>query len=410
MDPQEDNSKGSVKLKIISRQYTPKTNLKQPTKEFIPSDYVAYQEGQVEQDVEPQTQSYDYDQVYLQWVNYYLNLGCNQQQSEYNASVVMQQQQMNQNQENDGSYQNEQYPDDQAYPNQQNEGEEQKEYEEEGDYQFGDKTKKPYGQRRKDKYQGKHHDDYEESDEGYYDELGFYYMSDGSFYDPDGFYFDQTGYDKLGGYYDDSANYHHADGNITYYGGKSYYKSKNNYHNQAYVGEGEDPFNDVEEEPEEDKYTKAYIEYILDSKYYEDLEYLKNTKNGWAYLRVGNLAEGTRKQDLLKYFGNEGIETSQITIMMSGGIKMPVGKCEIYKIPTAIQVLKCCGNELNEKQMIIEVDEHNEKRYGGNLTEHVHENEYYEEEDSRYTKFDSHLDDKLVEGVDTEINESAGAL
>lgn len=405
MDPEDENNKGTAKLSMGSRNYTPKTHLKTSNKEFVPSQHVPHQEVQVEQVIESQLQSYDYDQVYLQWVNYYLNQGFNQQQSEYNASIVMQQQVNRQNQENEVNYQNEQYPENQAYGYQQNE-EGEKEYDD--DDQFGDKTKKPFGQRRKDKYQGKHHEDYEESEEGYYDELGFYYMSDGSFYDPDGFYFDQTGYDKLGGYYDDSANYHHADGKITYFGGGSYYKNKSSYKGHGYAEEA--PFDEGEEEPEEDKYTKTYNEYILDSKYYEDLEYLKNTKNGWAYIKVGNLAEGTRKQDLLKYFGTEGIETSQITIMMSGGMKNPVANCEIYKIPTAIQVLKCCGNELNEKQLIIEVDEDNEKRYGGKSAEHIYENEYFEEDDSRYTKFDSHLDDKLVEGVEPEINESADAF
>jgi len=209
-------------------------------------------------------------------------------------------------------------------------------------------------------------------------------LPDGSFYDPDGYYFDPNGYDQYGGYYDDNAKYVEPEGKGNYYKG-GYKKRGRNYEEHNYHFGDQDDFYDEEYE---DKYTKDYIQYIIEAKYYEDLDYLKNSHNEWAYLTVGNLAEGTVKQDLLKYFGNQGIDTSQITIVMSGSHNFPVGNLEIYKKPVAIQVLKLCGQKLNGKEIIIEVDQKNEKLYGN---EHYNEYEYGDPyEESRYTKYDDY--------------------
>lgn len=254
---------------------------------------------------------------------------------------------------------------------------------EENDFEveYGEKSKRPHGNKRKEKYQGKHQDQYDGNEDGYYDELGFYYMPDGSFYDPDGYYFNIEGYDKFGGYYDDNA---------------AYVPPEDSYAHNSFQGKSKGETYVEEEDATDDKYTKEFIEYITESKYYDDLEYLKSTAHKWAYLKVGNLAEGTIKTDLLKYFGNQGIETKEITIMMSGGKHSPIGNLEIYKIPVAIQVLKLWGQEFGKKKVIIEVDQENEKAYNGYLGDSYNSYEYEDETDTRYTKYDS----KAPEGED----------
>lgn len=383
MDSQPEDKKTSGKLKLKSREYVPPAKLKSESTEFHPSTPTQPQDYQEVQTFEDYNQINDqYNQQYMESVNYYMGLGYSQDEAVYYTQNPPQQYPVDPNQQTYGYEQQEYYD----YPeqNQAVEEEEQKEGEQsEEQAAYGAKTKKPHGNKRKEKYQGKHHEKYADSEEGYYDELGFYYLPDGSFYDPDGYYFDPNGYDQYGGYYDDNANYIAPEGKGDYYKG-GYKKRGRNYEDHNYhFGDQEDYY----DEDFEDKYTKDYIQFVIEAKYYEDLEYLKNSPSEWAYLTVGNLAEGTVKQDLLKYFGNQGIDTSQITIVMSGSQANPVGNLEIYKKPVAIQVLKLCGQKLNGKEVVIEVDQKNEKLYGN---DHYNEYEYGDPYESRYTKYDDY--------------------
>ena len=396
MDSQEEKTEGT-KLKLKSKAYTPK----HPTT-LVPQTEIPNQ-AQAEFD---SNQFNDPNQLYLQYVNSYLNMGYTTNLAEQWAKYYIAQHN-NENPEGaqmyypdnyggdpyeeGGNYGNQydeggQYPEE-NYPQKYDQAQQDNDFEDFDTSEFGEKTKKPKGKKKKDKYQGQHNCQYDESEEGYYDELNFYYNADGSFYDPDGYYFDVEGYDKYGGYYDDNANYISPDGVDPYV---REFKGKEN-HSYEVDHEGED-------EPE-DKYNEQYIQYITESKYYEDLEYLKKTKHEWAYLKIGNLAEGTEKTSLLKYFGNQNIDTHQITIMMTGSKENPVGLMEIYKIPVAIQVLKECGNELNNKRVIIEVDHNNERAYNG-ADEVLSKFEHEDEEDSRYTKFDPKYEEVPEEVLD----------
>lgn len=392
MDSQPQETKDSTpttkKLSSKAKEFTPSNKLSQNAKEFHPTVKPALQNTAPEGNFEEQAQAFDQSAHYYGWMKFYMDGGSNQEQAYYQYAAKFPE--LVGNLTGYEEYTTPYYGEEEMYEpyNQENYNqeeysqadgpplEEQKEAPSE-DYQYGDKTKKPTGVTRKEKYQGKHHDDHDGSEEGYYDELGFYYLPDGSFYDLDGYYFNAQGYDKYGGYYDDNANYVAPEGQFR---GKGGYRK--NYQNYGYSFGAED---DYYEEEAEDKYTKEYIEYIIESKYYEDLEYLRNSQSQWAYLKVGNLVEGTTKQDLLKYFGNKGIETSQITIMMEGR-QSPVARLEIYKNQVAVQVLKCCGDSFNHKQMMIEVDHENEKAYGN--TNNYNEYEYGDHHDDRYTKYD----------------------
>ena len=388
MDSQEDNT---AKLTTKSREYVPPVAKAQELAQIAPPESPVQEEVVQEQAYVEMNQFNDPNQTYLQYVNYYLNQGMNTKDAEAWAKYFI-------DMENYERAQREQAYEEGQYQ------EQQENYEEEkisSDYykndqisdEYGNKTKKPHGERRKEKYQGKHHDQYDGSEEGYYDELGFYYMPDGSFYDPDGYYFNTEGYDKFGGYYDEEANYIASED----FEGHDNFQGKGKHQEAEYQEEGN--------HEDEEKYTKDYIEYITKSKYYDDLEYLKATQCEWAYLKAGNLAENTIKTNLLKYFGDQGIDTKQITIMMSGGKTNPVGNLEIYKIPVAIQVLKLCGQELNKKQIIIEVDHENEKAYNG-VEENYNTYEYEDETDSRYTKFDA----KPAEYQEKEVQEAEAVV
>lgn len=397
MDSQGEEKKSTAKLSSKAREYRPKQNLNQKAGEFQPSPQAQQHDpNQYPQSFEQQTQMYE-PEVFYHTAGLYMNDGYTQEAAASMAHAYLTQ--TPQDPEQMGYYQNQQnyYEGDikynpngeQVYP-QQEEQEEQKEGEQfEDQFQYGARTKKPYGNRRKDKYHGKHHEKYSGQEEGYYDELGFYYMPDGSFYDPDGFYFDPEGYDKFGGYYDDNANYIPPEGQQVYYKGR-----KGNREFNFEVGGHDDYY----EEAEEDKYTKQYIEYIIEQKYYTDLEYLRNSPSEWAYLTVGNLRENTTKQDLLKFFGNQGLETSQITIVMGNGTQHPVGHLEIYKKRVAIGVLKLCGMKFHDKPIVIEIDEENEKLYGNN---YYKDYEYGDEDAERYTKFDDLPEEEFTQTENT---------
>ena len=49
---------------------------------------------------------------------------------------------------------------------------------------------------------------------------------------------------------------------------------------------------------------------------------------------------------------------------MGGPKYSPTGNCEIYDINVAIQVLKLCGDTINNRKVTIEVDQNNEQAYG----------------------------------------------
>ncbi|CAI2369013.1 unnamed protein product [Moneuplotes crassus] len=413
MDTQEEQKENSSKLKMRSKEFKPSNPKPIPSQtptvetqapvdggmDQVPAALTPIQDNYQANPLIDPSQYNDANQLYLQYVNYYLNCGLSSADAEAWAKYYIDVQSCEQHPEQNQAYFGDQYKENSSYQEEYHQEEYHQDDHAEGikqEYEnyyetdkFGDKTKKPKGERRKEKYRGQHHEKYHEAEEGYYDELGFYYNPDGSFYDPDGYYFDPDGYDKYGGYYDDNANYIKAGGRDPY--SRDFRGRKYRYY------EGDEY--EEEEEEVEDKYTDEYIQYITNSKYYEDLEYLKNTNNKWAYLKVGNLAEGTVKTDLLKYFGNQNIETSQITIMMTGGNKNPVGGLEIYRIPVAIQVLKECGNTLNGKRLIIEVDSVNEKLYNGTDTK-LNEYEYEDETDARYTKFDPQPEEPKEEEVE----------
>jgi Ni,Fe-hydrogenase III component G len=376
MDPKEEKDPGSAKLTSKSKEYTPKSNMNTASKSFVPTNKSGEQTQYSNPEYGDVGEQYNYDELHLQWVNHYMNQGATPEEAQWYATQYLQ---------NFADLQQQ----DEAY------GEfgefEMGTMEEVKDEPTGDKSKKPHGEKKKGQYKGEHNEKYDGTEEGAYDELGFYYMPDGSYYDPDGYYFDINGYDQYGGYYDDNAIYHSPDD-------FDQYKAKNKKFENQYEGTGEE---------EEDKYTPEYIKYIIESKYYEDFEYLKNTKNEWAYLKMGNLPDGTTKKDVLKYLGNSEIETKQITIMMSGPKESPIANCEIYKIPAAIQVLKLCGNKFGEKQVIIEVDHDNEKLYNSSY------GGYYDEIDDqyqdRYTKFDQDLDEGADDQAEKPAEETAEA-
>lgn len=398
MDPQTEEKKDTAKLSSKAKSFTPSTKMKTAAKEYHPSQQPETQPEQVNANFEQQNQPFDPNQLLLNWTNSYMDQGYSQDDAQMYAMQYLQQNYPDYYQYPEGQYQ-EQYQDpyygtgeeyQQDHQTQQIEGhnlEEEKEPEQQEDFNYGSKTKKPHGNRRKEKYQGKHHENYDGSEEGFYDEFGFYYLPDGSFYDPDGYYFDPQGYDQFGGYYDDNANYIAPENQEDNYGGKGFRKNKNRHYNNQGYAFGED---DYYEEEIEEQYTKEYIDFVIESKYYEDMEYLKNTQNEWAYLKAGNLVDATTKQDLLKYFGNQNIDTSQITIEMTG-TSSTIAKFEIYSIQVAIQVLKLCGQEFKGRPIIIEVDQHNEKVYGN--VNPFHELELEDQEEARYTKFDNYEQD-----------------
>jgi len=398
MDSNKSEKSESGKLKLKSSSYTPSVVKKQDVNEFDPTSQ-PQQEIVNDQQVyyDPQGNAYQYqnqeyadpnahpmnefdDQMQYYGPEYDQNY---QQEPYYNDQdpnfIQHDQNYINQegfyDQEATDYTQNDQIHNE--FPTHEQFIDEQAALEKEDQLKYGEKTKKPQGNKRKEKYHGKHHENYDESTEGFYDELGFYYLPDGSFYDPDGYYFDQEGYGRYGGYYDENAVFH-GPYEQQFKGKKN--KKYNNYQNyEEYNGAGEDYY----EEEADEKYTEDYIQYIIESKFYEDLEYLQNAYNEWAYLKIGNLMEGTTKQDLLKYFGKRGIQTNQITIVMGGPKYSPTGNCEIYDISVALQVLKLCGDILNNKKVIIEVDQENEQAYGNSDSYNDHD-----EYDVVYDKYD----------------------
>jgi hypothetical protein len=151
---------------------------------------------------------------------------------------------------------------------------------------------------------------------------------------------------------------------------------------------------DDENDDGEDKYTEDYIKYALEHKYYESDKHLRNTENDVFYLTAGNLPDNTTKKDILTYLDSKGIEIKQITIIMTKQGGLSAAQMEIYKRGTAINTLKLCGDSYGEKQMIIEVDEKNEKHFCGGS------GDYYQEEvedphQELYTKYDT-LPDPLL--------------
>jgi len=142
---------------------------------------------------------------------------------------------------------------------------------------------------------------------------------------------------------------------------------------------------------------------VIEHKYYENLEHLRNTTNETFYLTAGNLPDGTTKKDLLKFFSDKGIDTSQIMIMMKKQAGSPIAELEIYLRNTAVNTLKCCGEYYAEKQMIIEVNDENEKYYLGGSNDY-HKEEYEDPYEDIYTKYDNYpienkSDSKKIENI-----------
>ncbi|CAI2371762.1 unnamed protein product [Moneuplotes crassus] len=359
MDTKEEEKKESASLQKSS-------------KEFKPSG------SKADADNSQPNEIAELNKQYTQYVNYYLNQGLNQADAEAWAAYYMDQyiyQEGNDQVQTDlegqepvkGSNQ-EEVPAEEAGENSDSD-----------DFEIGElgpKTKKPQGETTKGQYKGEHDEKYDESEgeDGYYDELGFYYNPDGSYYDPDGVYFDAEGYDEFGGYYDDEANYIEPEGDDT--NAKEFKGSKQS-------NEEDDGF----EEDKEDKYNKEFIKYIINSKLPDDTEFLNKTKNSWAYLKVGNLEEGTTIEDLREYFSSKKIPVKEMTIIMSESTKNPVAFLEIYKISVAKKVLKECGKKLKDNTLIIEVDNLNEKLYNGIPTSY-NSYEYEDDFDARYTQYD----------------------
>ena len=234
---------------------------------------------------------------------------------------------------------------------------------------------------------------YQSSSDGYYDDYGFYYLNDGSFYDPDGYYFDKDGYDETGGYYDDYGNYIAASEDKHK---KQHIKEKEDIVEQMSKIEIEDKkeldddfgeFEDKageEQEEEEENYSKEYIEYVLEHKYYDNLNQLKNSKHEFSYFKAGNLAENTTKHDILNYFKEWNIDIRQITVIMNKNKNNPVARLEIYQKEVAFKVLKLCGSMFKGNQIIIEIDEENEKFFNGGGYEDNEHNEEVEFIDEEY--------------------------
>jgi hypothetical protein len=72
--------------------------------------------------------------------------------------------------------------------------------------------------------------EFEETQGGHYDSMGFYYTLNGSFWDPDGVYFNKEGVDKHGGKYDKNFEYIPGPGWLNDY--MCYEDEKANYINE----------------------------------------------------------------------------------------------------------------------------------------------------------------------------------
>lgn len=197
---------------------------------------------------------------------------------------------------------------------------------------------------------------------------------------------------------------------------KKYQKRlKSNIQSTLIINKASYDHHDYYEEEVEEKYTEEYIKFVLEHKYYENLEHLKNTNQEIFYLKAGNLPETTSKKDILKYLGDKGIDTSQITVVMKNAGGSPVAQMEIYKRNPAINTLKCCGEYYGEKQMIIEVDEQNEQYYIGD-TQDYYADEFEDPHQDRYAKFDDYeipppvkqneSKQKKVEKTESEVKQS----
>ena len=190
--------------------------------------------------------------------------------------------------------------------------------------------------------------------EGYYDKFGFFYFPDGSFIDPDGFKFDKNGFDASGGYYDENL---------------VYVPAVQEAPKEVYVEPTQtfdpDANNEYYDEDDEDKYTKAYIEYVLEHKLIENLDYVQNSPNEYVYLMAGNMREGVTQQEITDYFNLNKIDTSQMTIAMNLKKSSTVARLEIYNKEVALSVLKLWGTKFKDSKLVIEVDEENERYYYG---------------------------------------------
>lgn len=257
-------------------------------------------------------------------------------------------------------------------------------------------------------YRGRYSNRY--YDGGSYDDYGFYYLPDGSFYDPNGYYFDQNGKDEYGGYYNEHGEYVESQQDKPQ---KPKEQSKPKQSEESKEPEElkvpEEPkelhdsheFDDGEDE-EEEKYTKDYIEYVLENKYFENFDHLKSSKNECFYLKIGNLPENTTKYDLLHYFNGLNINNKHVTIVMEYVKSSLIARLEIYNKSTALQVLQICGSDFEGKQMVIEVDEENEKYYCGEEDEYYHEHDEYDEYDEDLHEYKSNS--KKIENKEHSTN------
>jgi len=351
MDPSTEEKK-EVKLSKQSKAFVPNTKLHTTSHEFHPTttthlptqEAVSAELAQPAEYVQPAETDQPAvgfsEQQYQEYIHFYMSQGYSQNDAIYFASQYIGSQgyypqPAEEDPANDYTYCGQQEgaeyaeapnAEDPQFLGEAAEGEEREHHQEESRY------RKPQGY-HKGTYQGKHHGDYDGSEDGFYDDFGFYYLPGGDYYDPDGFYFNKKGYDKFGGYYDD---------NLVYVGPYAH-KGKKGGHSRYYEAEYElGGFDDYYDEGEEkDKYNKNYIEFVLEQKYYENLEYLKKSRNENFYLIVGNLAESVSKQDLLTFFNEKGVHIKHVTIVMEyHKSPTPVARLEIYDKNAAIQVLK----------------------------------------------------------------------
>ena len=192
----------------------------------------------------------------------------------------------------------------------------------------------------------------------YYEKLGFTRLPDGCFIDLDGFKFDQNGFDASGGYFDQNMNYVPGDEDIQ--------NDEVPIVNPDNINDNPNENNDYyDDEDEEEKYTKEYIEFVSEQKLPENIEYVNSSNNEYVYLMIGNLSKSITKQELATFLTESNINIEKLMILMHHKRSSTIARLEVYDKTTAIDVLNLWGKTLNDLQIVADIDEENEQYYYG---------------------------------------------
>ncbi|CAI2364895.1 unnamed protein product [Moneuplotes crassus] len=286
----------------------------------------------------PPVQDGGLNKIYTQYVNYFLNQGLSFTDSKAWASYYV-------------SLRN--YKQQQPFSDEENQSSDS----------FEIKEILTRGHNNTKKYKGTRHKNDKSSGNGYYNEIGYYFNPDGTFYDKDGF-FHNTNKDnlknesKLQEEVDPSqADSSDSDFEISSLGPEMGYKPQFQHKNQYGSGNLKDSV-EIPKNTHSDSDLSAYIEYVTTYKYYDDLEYLYNTRKNSVTFVLENLPPKLSKASLVKYFYDQGVDTRRIEVQRRTGTTAIV---QAFSIPIAIQVLQQCGNYLKGRVLLIEIDQEDER-------------------------------------------------